>query len=109
MMLPLLKPETVNVGYYLFPNPPQNYHKERANARRLEFFRSIHMALVPDGFFLFANDSPIFFSCVTEILQNTLPFEILDSKLTDNTFATQYQRVWAARGRNVKSLVIRKQ
>jgi tRNA (guanine-N7-)-methyltransferase len=108
LMLPLLRPHTIAAAYYLFPNPPKDYHLERANARRRTFLQSIYTTLAPGGRFFFATDSPLFFGCMNDILTNDLQYKPLDIKITDSDISTRYRSVWEERGIGVKSLVLEK-
>jgi tRNA (guanine-N7-)-methyltransferase len=107
-MLPLLRPETVLSAYYLFPNPPKDYLKERANARRKRFLQSVHAALVPGGRFFFATDSPEFFGCMNSILENDMRYKTLDFETAGADIFTGYRRLWKERGKSVKSFVFEK-
>src|SRR5271157_3380566 len=103
-MLPLLRPHTVSAAYYLHPNPPEDYRKERANARRRNFLQSLHDALVPGGRFFFATDSDEFFECMSNILNCDLHYEPLTIENTD--ISSGYWRHWEKHGRSVRSLVV---
>lgn len=105
-MLPLLRPHTVSTAYYLHPNPPEDYGKERANARRRNFLQSLYDALAPGGRFFFATDSDAFFECMIYILKNDLHYQPLDIENTD--LGSGYWRHWEEHGRSVKSLVVEK-
>jgi tRNA (guanine-N7-)-methyltransferase len=106
MMLPLLRPQTVTAAFYLLPNPPRDYHLERANARRRNFLQSLYNALVPGGRFFFATDSDAFFGCMSDILKHDLHFKTLD--LEDTDIRTRYWHLWEEHGRSVKSFVVKK-
>jgi tRNA (guanine-N7-)-methyltransferase len=106
MMLPLLRQNTVSAAYYLLPNPPQNYHLERANGRRRSFLQSVYNALVPGGRFFFATDSNEFFKCMNEILKNDLQYETVN--LENAGISTGYWRLWEENGRSVKGLAVEK-
>jgi tRNA G46 methylase TrmB len=106
MMLPLLRPQTVSAAFYLLPNPPQNYHLERANGRRRNFLQGIYNALVPGGRFFFATDSIVFFECMNDILKHDLQYEPLNLENTD--ISTGYWRLWEDNGRSVKGLAVEK-
>jgi tRNA (guanine-N7-)-methyltransferase len=108
LLLPLLRPQTVSAAYYLFPNPPLDYHKERANARRRLFLESIYNALVPGGTFIFATDSNVLFGNMSDILHNQLHYKSHTPNFAAFNFGTRYQRIWEERGRSVKSFVIEK-
>jgi tRNA (guanine-N7-)-methyltransferase len=106
MMLPLLRPQAVTAAYYLLPNPPRDYHLERANARRRNFLQSLYDALVPGGRFFFATDSDAFFGCMQSIMKHDLHYETLNLKDTD--IRTRYWHLWEEHGRSVKSLAVEK-
>jgi tRNA (guanine-N7-)-methyltransferase len=108
-MLPLLRPQTVNTAYYLFPNPPRDYHKDRANARRRHFLQCVHAALVPGGRFFFATDSSEFFDCMNDILKNGLQYKTLDLESANPDISSGYRRLWEERGKSVKSFVFEKE
>ncbi len=108
IMVPLLRPQTVSAAFYLFPNPPRDYHKERANARRRQFLQNLHSALIPGGRIHFATDAPLFFECVNDIIKNDLHFNILDSEIADCDMITRYWRMWEEQGRSVRSFVVEK-
>jgi tRNA G46 methylase TrmB len=107
-MLPLLRPKTVSAAYYLFPNPPEDYGRERSNLRRREFFQGLHMSLVPGGRLHFATDNLSFFDCVEGIIKNDLRYNTLDTETEDCDFVTRYRRLWEEKGRCVRSLVVEK-
>jgi tRNA (guanine-N7-)-methyltransferase len=108
VMLVLLRPQTVHTAFYLFPNPPQDYHKERANKRRRIFLQSVHNALVPQGRFFFASDSKLLFENMRSIAKSELQYKILDMEIADADISTRYRRVWEEQGRDVRSFVIEK-
>jgi tRNA (guanine-N7-)-methyltransferase len=108
IMVPLLRPQTVSTAYYLFPNPPRNYHKERANAKRRHFLHNLHSALIPGGRIYFASDAPAFFECVHDIVKNDLHFKTLDLGIADCDLITRYRRMWEEQGRCVWSFVVEK-
>jgi len=107
-MLPLLRPNTVAAAFYLLPNPPQDYHKERANARRRNFLQAVYNALVPCGRFFFASDSKAFFGCIRKILQSDLHYEILNLESAGWDLCTYYWRVWEGQGRKVEGCAVGK-
>jgi tRNA (guanine-N7-)-methyltransferase len=108
VMIPLLRPQTLHAAYYLFPNPPGNYHKERANMRRREFMQSLYDALVPNGRIYFATDETSFFDCMNDIAANDLHCKMLDPEIADSDSITRYRRLWAEKGRKVRSFVVSK-
>jgi len=108
LMLALLRPQSVCTAFYLFPNPPQDYHQGRANGRRRNFLQALHTALVPGGRFYFATDSGLFFGCMNAIIQDDLHYTSLNPEIADSDISTRYRRIWEERGRNVKSLVVEK-
>jgi len=108
VMLPLLQSQTVSNAYYLFPNPPLDYHSERANMRRRLFFESIHTALLPGGRFYFATDSHVFFTCVDGILRNDLIYKVLLQDEIEGDIITGYRRRWEEEGRDVRELAVEK-
>ena len=107
-MLPLLRPRTINAAFYLFPNPPQDYHRERANATRRLFFQNLDSALIPGGRIYFATDAPSFFKCVYDIIENELHFKTIDTENDDTDMLTRYRQLWKEQGRTVWSLVVQK-
>ena len=107
-MVPLLRPRSVRAAFYLFPNPPRDYHKERANARRRHFLQNLHDALIPGGRVYFATDAPLFFECVSDIVNNDLHFKTLASEITDDDMITRYRRMWEEKGRSVRCFAVRK-
>jgi tRNA (guanine-N7-)-methyltransferase len=109
IMVPLLRPLTVSAAFYLFPNPPQDYHKERANVRRRNFLHNLHQALIPGGRMYFATDAPSFFECMHDIVKNDLHFNLLDSETPDGDIITRYRRIWEEQRRRVSSLVVEKE
>jgi tRNA (guanine-N7-)-methyltransferase len=108
VMLPLLVPQTVRSAFYLFPNPPQDYHLARANARRRNFLQVLYGALVPGGRFYFATDSDVFFGCMDGILRNDVSCNVLSAGTVDPDIRSRYGNLWEEHGRNVKSLVLEK-
>jgi len=108
IMLPLLRPRTVSTVYYLFPNPPQDFHLDRANAQRRLFMQSIHDALVPGGRFYFATDALSFFECMYDILKNSLQYRTFDSGTVDFDISTHYRQRWEQQGRPFRSIVVEK-
>jgi tRNA (guanine-N7-)-methyltransferase len=106
IMVPLLRPQTISAAFYLFPNPPRDYHKERANARRRHFLQNLHNALIPGGRLYFATDALLFFECVNDIIKNDLHLKTLDPKIADCETITRYWRMWEEQGRNVRSIVV---
>jgi tRNA (guanine-N7-)-methyltransferase len=108
-MLPLLRPQTVSAAYYLFPNPPGDYGRERSNLRRREFFQCVHASLVPGGRLHFATDDLSFFDCAEGIVKNDLCYKTLDPETADCDFVTRYRRLWEEKGRCVRSLVVEKE
>jgi tRNA (guanine-N7-)-methyltransferase len=108
LMLPLLRSQTVSAAFYLLPNPPRDYHQERANARRRCFLQSLFNALVPGGRFFFATDSNEFFRCIDDILKYDLQYETLCLENTGTDIMTRYWRLWEEQGKSVKSLVVEK-
>jgi tRNA (guanine-N7-)-methyltransferase len=107
-MLPLLQPRTVSAAYYLFPNPPQHFYLDRANAQRRLFLQSIHDALVPGGRLYFATDALSFFERMYDILKNTLQYRIFDPATVDSGICTRYRQRWEQQGRPFKSIVVEK-
>jgi tRNA (guanine-N7-)-methyltransferase len=108
-MLPLLQPQTIRAAFYLFPNPPRDYYKERANAHRRHFLESLHGALVPGGRIYFATDEPLFFQCMNGIAKNELCYKTLDADTADRNMTTWYRQIWEERGRSVRSFVVEKE
>ncbi len=106
IMIPLLRPQTISAAFYLFPNPPRDYHKERANARRRCFLQNLHGALLPGGRIYFATDEPLFFECMNGIIKNDLNFKTIDSRFADHDILTRYRRLWEEQGRIVRSIVV---
>lgn len=109
IMFPLLRPHTVATAFYLFPNPPGDYHKERANARRRLFLHNIHGALIPGGRFYFATDAPLFFECMNDLINNDFHFKTLDSETAYDNIITRYRRMWEEQGRSVRSFAVEKE
>ena len=107
-MLPLLRPQTVAAAFYLLPNPPQDYHKERANHRRRNFLAAVHKSLVSGCRFYFATDSNAFFQCVRTILEQDLKLDTTDLQLASSDISTGYLNIWLEKGRCVKGLVVEK-
>ncbi len=107
-MLPLLRPHTVRAAFYLLPNPPKDYHQERANARRRRFLQTLYNALVPGGRFFFATDSNLFFECMKDIIRCDMGRETLTVENIPLGTKTQYWRIWEERGRSVKSFTVEK-
>jgi|WetSurMetagenome_2_1015567.scaffolds.fasta_scaffold01238_6 tRNA (guanine-N7-)-methyltransferase len=107
-MLRLLPPCAVGATYYLFPNPPKDYHKERANARRKNFLNCVHDALIPGGRFHFATDSPEFFECMSAVARGEPRYKMIDGKKGEAGLKTDYRLLWENRGRAVLSFVIEK-
>ncbi len=108
VMLPLLEPCTVSAAYYLFPNPPQDYHKERANALRRTFLEEVHKALVPGGRFHFATDAPSFFECMADIIGREPRFMTLDARIDEWDLTTRYRQLWEEHRREVRSIAFEK-
>ncbi len=108
VMLGLLQPQTVKTVFYLFPNPPNDYHKDRANGRRKIFLQSIYNALVAGGRFFFASDSNLLFQNMKAIAKTELGYKILDMEIADADISTRYRKIWEAQGRDVKSFVVEK-
>jgi tRNA G46 methylase TrmB len=108
VMLQLLRPQTVRAIYYLFPNPPQDYHVDRANGRRRHFLQSIYNALAPGGRFFFATDSNLLFGCMNTILHSDLDYKTREFQLAELDINTRYMQVWEERGRSVNSLMVEK-
>lgn len=108
VLLPLLKPQTITTAYYLFPNPPHDYFQERANNGRRRFLETIYDALIDGGRFIFATDSPAFFSCMETIITITLHYKVSDFCLDTSGIFTWYRSIWESRGRNMKGLVVEK-
>ena len=106
MMQPLLLPGFVSAAYYLFPNPPRDYLRERANERRRSFLHDIYSALIRGGRFYFATDANEFFKCVRDIARSELLFETHGIENTD--LATHYGQIWERHGRAVQSFMIEK-
>jgi tRNA (guanine-N7-)-methyltransferase len=107
-MLGLFRPQTVRTAYYLFPNPPQDYHQERANGRRRAFLQNIHDALLPGGRLYFATDAPAFFACMNDIIEKDLCFTILGNESADAIMTTHYRQLWEREGRPYQGLVVEK-
>jgi tRNA (guanine-N7-)-methyltransferase len=108
IMIPLLLPQTVSAAFYMFPNPPEDYHKERANARRQHFLQNLHTALIPGGRIYFATDEPLFYDCMNNIITNDLHFKTLDTEIADCGMITRYWQKWEEQGKSVKSFVVEK-
>jgi tRNA (guanine-N7-)-methyltransferase len=108
VMLPLLRPGTVSTAYYLFPNPPENYYMERANAKRRLFLQSIYDALIPGGRFYFATDDVQYFKCIHFILRNGLQYKMFESEDLDSGISTCYRQRWDEQGRPLRSIVVEK-
>jgi tRNA (guanine-N7-)-methyltransferase len=108
IMLPLLRPGTVRVAYYLFPNLPKDYYLDRANVKRRLFLQGIYNALVPGGRFYFATDDLPLFKCMHDILKNGLQYKISESENLDPGISTCYRQRWEKQGRSLKSIVVEK-
>jgi len=108
MMLPLLRPGTVSKAFYLFPNPPEDYYVDRANAKRRLFLQSIYDALAPGGCFYFTTDALPFFQCINNILTKSLKYRIFESDAIDSDILTCYRQRWEQQGRSFKSIVVEK-
>lgn len=108
IMLPLLRPRTVSAAYYLFPNPPDDLHLEKANTRRRLFLQSIYDALVPGGSFHFATDAISFFQCMYGMMKNVLQYRVFDSSTVDSGISTCYRQRWEQQGRPFRSIVVEK-
>jgi tRNA (guanine-N7-)-methyltransferase len=108
MMLQLLRPRTVSTAFYLFPNPPEDYYVDRANAKRRLFLERIYDALIPGGRIYFTTDALPFFKCMQNILKNSLQYGTLESDTIDSEFFTCYRQRWAQQGRNFRSIVVEK-
>jgi tRNA (guanine-N7-)-methyltransferase len=108
VMLPLLRPGTVTTAYYLFPNPPEDYHIDRANAKRRLLLQRIHDALIPGGQFYFATDDMPFLKCMQHILKNSLQYQIFESETIDPGISTCYRQRWEQQGRPLRSIVVEK-
>jgi tRNA (guanine-N7-)-methyltransferase len=106
IMLPLLLPGSISAAYYLFPNPPRDYLRDRANERRRCFLQSIYSALIRGGRFYFATDANEFFKCVRDIARLELLFEPHGIENTD--LATHYRQIWERHGRAVQSFMVEK-
>lgn len=106
MMQPLLLPQTLSAAYYLFPNPPRDYLRERANERRRSFLQSIYSALIPGGRFYFATDANEFFKCFHDSAQFKLLYETHSIENTD--LATHYGQICERHGRAVQSFMVEK-
>jgi tRNA (guanine-N7-)-methyltransferase len=109
VMLPLLQPQTIRAAFYLFPNPPRDYYRERANARRRRFLQSLHGALVPGGRIYFATDEPLFFKCMNSIIQNDLRYKTLEANAPDRDITSWYRQIWEERERDIESFVVEKE
>lgn len=109
IMIPLLRPNSIAAAFYLFPNPPQDYHKERANDKRRRFLEGLYSALIPGGRIYFATDAPSFFACMNGIVKNELHFTTSDFNMTDCDIITRYRKLWEEQRRNVNSFVIGKE
>jgi tRNA (guanine-N7-)-methyltransferase len=109
VMLPLLRPQTISAAFYLFPNPPRDYYKERSNARRRHFLQSLHNALAPGGRIYFATDEPLFFQCMNGIAKSSLRYKTLESDAADYDMMTRYRRIWKERGKDIRGFVIEKE
>lgn len=108
IMLPLLRPQTVSAAYYLFPNPPDDLHLDKANARRRLFLQGIHDALVPGGRLYFATDDMGFFECMHDILRNSLKYKTFDSTTVDSEISTHYRQRFEQQGRPFRCIVVDK-
>lgn len=108
MMLPLLRPGTVSTTFYLFPNPPEDYYVDRANAKRRLFLQSIYDALAPGGCFYFTTDALPFFKCMHNILKNSLQYRTFESDTIDSDIFTCYRQRWEQQGRSFRSIVVEK-
>ncbi len=108
VMLKLLLPQTVSAAFFLFCNPPGDYHLARANARRFLFLQSVYDALVAGGRFLFATDSSAFFQCMRDIVSKELRFETFDFELSEFEIDTRYRSMWEQQGRKILSFGIEK-
>jgi len=109
IMIPLLRPQTISAAFYLFPNPPQDYQKARANVRRRRFMHSLHNALTTGGRIFFATDEPLYFECMYEIVKTGLRLKTFNSAIADYDMNSRYSRLWEEKGRDIKSFVIEKE
>ena len=108
IMLPLVRPQTISAAFYLFPNPPQDYQKARANVRRQRFMQILYNALTAGGRIFFATDEPGYFECMQDIIKNDLQLKTHASTIADHYMNSRYSRLWEEKGRDVKSFVIEK-
>ena len=107
-MLRLLRPQTLNAAYYLFPNPPLDYHQERANGHRRLFLQSVLDALICDGRLYFATDAPSFFDCMFGLVNERKDCRLLETDIVNSAIGTRYRQLWERQGRNFRSLVVEK-
>jgi tRNA (guanine-N7-)-methyltransferase len=109
IMVPLLRPQTISAVFYMFPNPPRDYHKERANARRRRFLQNLYGALVPNGRIYFATDEPMFIDCMANIVKNELHYKMLKDEIADCDMITRYRQRWEEMGRSIRSFTVEKE
>lgn len=108
IMLPLLREASVANVFYLFANPPRDYFKERANAKRRNFLTNLYMSLVIGGRIYFTTDAPAFYDCMYNIAKNGLTLPIIETAPGEVDFMTKYRLLWEVRGKSFNSFVVEK-
>jgi tRNA (guanine-N7-)-methyltransferase len=105
-LLPLLKSETVNTTYYLFPNPPHDYFHQRANAGRRRFLEMLYSSLIKGGRFIFATDSIDYYNCMEKIIARELSYTHFSLDFESSGISTWYRSIWESRGKVIMGIVV---
>ena len=104
----LLRPESVEAFYLLFPDPwPKRRHHQRRLVRP-DFLAGIWTALRNDGSFFIATDHDEYFAWICKLVLQSRRFAVIDHELAPRLPITTFEKKFTNAGSTLHRLGLRK-